>query len=335
MLTKLPNEETVLESLDPAPASWRVLLGNLDRGSRWLTMTGFLMLLDMFLCIAGLIADPSIVSGAPTWLKPLKFAISTCLFSFTLAFLIGRLKRTRRFAAPIGSFMAIALVLEIVLIDLQAARHTASHFNNETAFDISVYGFMGIGIAVVLLGSILILIATSTERFEDRSLGWALRLGMALALAGMATGALMTLPSKQQLADMKSGKPIPRVGAHTVGAPDGGPGMPVTQWSVDHGDLRIAHFVGLHAAQLLLLGWWLAFRSGWPSQRRLRLIWAIAFSTAGIFAIVLTQALRGQPFLEPDLSILQSWLIWLALTTALLIWAIRQTDDLKSNRRMQ
>jgi hypothetical protein len=322
----IPMEQKTRVPKPGIAAALRALLLEMNQGSPWLTVTGLIMLADIALSIAGLIADPTLVTGAPAWLKPLKFGLSTCLFSFTVAFFISRLNKTRRLAAAAGRVMAAALVLEILLIDFQAARHTTSHFNQTSQFNSAIYGFMGLGIAAVLLTTLFLLVLTLIERFSDLSLGHTIRLSLALALAGMSTGILMTLPTPQQLADANAGRGLPAVGAHTVGARDGGPGLPITGWSADHGDLRIAHFVGLHAMQALLLGWWLTTgRRAWSQSRQLRLVWSIAIITSGVFATVLSQALRGLPILRPDEPIVTSWCACLLGTVLLSIWTALPT----------
>src|SRR5437868_2981094 len=72
-------------------------------------------------------------------------------------------------------------------------------------------------------------------------------------IAGALTGPLMTRPTVAQLANARAGGRMTIVGAHTVGAPDGGAGVPLTGWSRAHGDVRVPHFVGLHAIQALAI----------------------------------------------------------------------------------
>ena len=76
---------------------------------------------------------------------------------------------------------------------------------------------------------------------------------MTLTIVGALTGPLMTRPTAAQLADARAGARMTISGAHSVGGPDGGPGVPVTGWSREHGDLRVPHFIGLHAIQVLAL----------------------------------------------------------------------------------
>jgi len=111
---------------------------------------------------------------------------------------------------------------------------------------------------------------------------------------------------------------MPVVGAHTVGAPDGGPGLPGTGWSVDHGDLRVPHFVGLHAFQALpLLA--LALPGAWSVGRRTRLTLVAAGSYAVLFGILLWQALRGESVVAPGEVTLVALAVW-ALSTATGAW---------------
>ena len=307
------------------PNTLRTLFADCYAGSSWLTGTGIFMLVDTAVSLAGLVLDRTTVMGDPTWLKPLKFGVSVALFSFTVAFMIGQITRFRRFASLLGAIMAVALVLEIVLIDMQAARHTSSHFNIAQKFDELVFTTMGIGISLVLASTAGLFLITCLIRLQDRGLAWAIRLSLALALAGMSTGVLMTLPTPEQKAQLQAGGGFPRSGAHTVGAPDGSRALPLTGWSADHGDLRIAHFVGLHAMQPLLFAWALTRRrKQWSTARQAILIFGTGLSIAAVYAIVLRQALQGQPFLHPDVPILASWTIWALATVSLLTWAFNQ-----------
>jgi hypothetical protein len=291
-------------------------------GSRWLTVTGFVMFLDIAISLAGLALDPTVIGGAPAWMKPLKFGVSTSMFCLTVAWMVGHFGRTHRLGTFLGACLATALTVEIVLIDLQAARHTTSHFNYASPFDARVFAAMGLGIVVVLLSTVLLLGASFAERFSDPGLGWAIRLGLVLALVGMGVGPLMTMPTPEQLAAQRvTHARMAHMGAHTVGAPDGGPGMPVTGWSADHGDLRIAHFIGLHAMQALLLVWWLAERNRIGAGAT-RPVVAAALSVAGIFAVVLWQALRGLPLFRPDSAVGAGYAAWAIATLLLGVWAM-------------
>ena len=117
-------------------------------------------------------------------------------------------------------------------------------------------------------------------------------------------------------------------GAHTVGAPDGGPGVPVTGWSREHGDLRVAHFLGLHALQILpLLAFALAWR-GWQEARRVRVTLAAAASYTGLFSVLMWQAFRGQSITRPDELTITLLAMWVLLTVAALWMAFHRTNSI-------
>ena len=120
---------------------------------------------------------------------------------------------------------------------------------------------MGVAINVLMGTNVVVAVLLLTQRFASPAFGWSLRWGVAITVLGMAQAILMTLPTAQQLAGWEAGAPVTLVGAHSVGAPDGlgangageAAGMPVTGWRTDAGDLRVGHFVGLHALQVLPL----------------------------------------------------------------------------------
>jgi hypothetical protein len=297
-----------------AGARLRALAGRARRGTRALVAKppeGTRPLVVLAAASLGLLAaslvlmlvDGRQVLGASTWLKPAKFAASVAITAGTLAALLHFMtpvtRRMRRAAAVIAWLTG----LELVLISLQAARGVASHFNAATTFDFVVFQVMGGSIVIVWLAIGYLGWRAFRTRFADRAFGWGIRLGFVTMMVGAGLGGLMPRPTATQLAELRAGHPTPAVGAHAVGVADGGPGLPITRWSTEGGDLRIPHFIGMHGLQLLpLLGLAVA-------RRRRRqgtggdgagLVIVAGAGYLGLVGVTLLQALRGQPLLRPD-----------------------------------
>jgi hypothetical protein len=281
-----------------------------------LTVTALSMLLALAAFGLGLWLDPRLVLGAPVWLKPAKFAASIAIYCLTLVWVFSQLPAHVRTRQVVGWTTAVAMLVEMVIIGGQAARGTTSHFNVSTPLNAVLWAIMGSAIVLQTLSTIAVAVALFRERFADRALGWALRLGMVMTIAGAFIGGVMTRPTEAQLAEMRSGHPA-LSGAHTVGADDGGPGLVVTGWSREHGDVRAAHFMGLHALQVLPLLALALRRSRAARDRHVRLVFTAAGSYTGLIGIVLWQALRGQSLIAPDAATAAALLAWLGVTLAL------------------
>ena len=326
-----PNIHVSLFYMHVEPSShegiqWRRRLHDSFAAAPALTVYGFLMAADLAFTGLSLLVDHRVITGAPAWLKPFKFALSTMIAAWSFAVCIAAVRRWPRTVRALDWLLAAALGIEILLIDLQAARGTTSHFNFATAFDAWVFAVMGVSIAVVWLSMLLLTIALFLQPFAGSAWGWSLRLGMMLALIGTGSGFLMTVPTPQQLAAARESGRLPIGGAHTVGAPDGGRGLPVTNWSADHGDLRIAHFVGMHGLQLLpFLAWWSGRRERkWGEPQRVRLVFASFVSYLTLFTLLLWQAFRGQSIAAPDASSVTAYTVWLLLSVAAFVWIERK-----------
>lgn len=265
---------------------------------------------------AGILLDPRIITGVPAWIKPAKFAISTAIFALTIAWLFRYLTIWPRFMRTTGWVLAAVLVIEVASVDLQAARGITSHFNTATALDGAVFTVMGVAILILWLASVAILIALFRQRFQNATWGWLLRLGMLTTVLGSAGGGLMLRMTAEQAETLRAGHALPAVGGHTVGALDGGPGLPVLGWSTEHGDLRIPHFFGLHGLQMIPLIGWLAMRGRRVKARRaeVRLAFVIAASYISLVGILCWQALRGQAVVHPDAATLAAIIVWVGVT---------------------
>ncbi|MBI4939833.1 MAG: hypothetical protein HY830_03690 [Actinobacteria bacterium] len=241
------------------------------------------------------------VTGLNQWDKPLKFALSTLVYAVSWSWLIGQLDRGRRAGRLAGTVITVALFVELALITWAAATGTTSHFNVSTPLNTAVWSVMAVSITVLWGANLVAAVMLFRTRIEDRARAVAIRWGAALSLVGLALGYLMTSPTAQQLSDFEG-----IAGAHTVGTADGGPGLPVLGWSTVAGDLRIPHFVGMHALQLVPLALVVlelaARRVAALRDVRVRvdLVRTVAAGYAGLVALVTWQALRGQSIVRPD-----------------------------------
>ncbi|MFJ5710577.1 hypothetical protein [Streptomyces sp. NPDC093105] len=254
----------------------------------------------------GILLDDRTLVGAPIWTKPFKFAVSFVAYSLSLAWMLSLLPRAKRAGWWAGTVVTVTSALEMALITLQVVRGRQSHFNQETAFDAAVFQAMGVTVVILWLAALTIAVLLLRTRLLDPATAWAVRLSSLIALAGAAVGFLMVQPTPAQ----RAATDPPIVGAHSVGVPDGGPSLPVTGWAATGGDLRIAHFFGMHALQLLplLLLVLTALAPRLPRLAdpgiRLRLVLTASAAYTAAFVLLTWQALRGQPLLHPDTTTL-------------------------------
>lgn len=246
------------------------------------------------------LVDDREVLNTNVWIKPLKFALSTFFYAIALAWLIRPATRLRRLAAAAGWIIVAGLLAELVIIFGFAAVAETSHYNISTPLHTALWGVMAISIVVVWVMTLLIGIVLFRNPNGDAARKLAVRAGVALAIVGMGLAFLMTSPTAQQLASFEG-----IAGAHAVGVDDGGPGIPFFGWSTEGGDLRIPHFVGMHALQFFPL---LALALEWAGRRwdllaasavRLRLMWIAVVVFALSIAVLTWQALSAQSIVAP------------------------------------
>lgn len=303
-------------STSPSPRSVRALWNRAWSLSPALAAATVVMALGAVLTTLGLVLDSRQLVGEPLWLKPTKFYLSLTAYNATVLYFFSFLSERRRLVRRSGHILAAAGAIEMVAITLQAARGVRSHFNVATPFDAALFGMMGIAITVLWVTMIVLALALLRARLAEGPLAAALRTGFIAAVLGMGLGYFMTSPNPAQLEAMRAGQRVAESGSHTFGVPDGGPGLPLTGWSTVAGDMRPAHFLGLHAMQVLpLLAALLARRRNLSEAQRLAAVRATGVAYVGVTLVLAMQALRGLPVVRWDAVGL--WALALVLMAAL------------------
>jgi len=256
----------------------------------------------------GLLVDSREILNESVWLKPFKFGLSFVLYGATLAWLISKLRKAKRFGWWTGTVFAITGVIDVGFIAVQAARGTFSHFNaNTDAFNQVGQRIFSSGVIGLFGASLVVAVMLLFQRVGDAPLNRAIRVGIALAVAGMGLAFYLVGANGARTRTTDAyGNPVTLAGSHGIGVEAGGAGLPLTHWSTVGGDLRVPHFIGLHAihallAVVLLLSI-LAARVVRlrPERVRARLVGAAVIGYTGLMVATSVQAFRGQSVVHPD-----------------------------------
>jgi hypothetical protein len=260
-----------------AKAIWEAVQGN--SGLAWGVWWNAALLA---LSLAAMPFDQRKIMGLNPWVKPVKFDVSVIVFLVTIAIILSALpKEWATTKLWVGWGMGVAMIVEDTIIALQSARGLRSHMNFDTPLDSALFATMGLFIVLnTLLAAWLLFAWSRTNAGLPPAVVWGIRLGLVMLLAGSIEGVR-----------------IVGNGGHTVGAADGGAGLPFVNWSTQHGDLRIAHFFALHALQIFpLAGMALAatkLRSGVQLSTLLGFVALYGWAVWWMFAA----AMRGMPLM--------------------------------------
>lgn len=262
-------------------------LNNLRNDQKLLVLTAITFTVLTAVLTILLAADSTQILGINRWIKPVKFSSSIAIYLFTLAIFLFFLPNFSKSKNVITYGSIFFMIGEIVLITMQSARGTTSHFNIATPFNRIVFAAMGI---MIVANTFLIIWLTVLYFRADLKLPnavvWGMRLGLIVFVLGSAQGGYITSQN-----------------AHSVGGLDGGAGLPFVNWSTIVGDLRVAHFLGLHAFQAIplfsLALVYLKKQFSFIKPTLLTVIFAALYFSA--FTFVFAQALLGKPFIKREI----------------------------------
>ena len=141
-----------------------------------LTLLGVVMVGTLLAALVGLVVDHQVITGAPAWLKPAKFAISVTIYCFTFVYLLQFVQGHRRLVAFVANATAVALLVEMVIIVGQVIRGTTSHFNYSTPLDAALFMTMAGFITLVWVMALILGVLLLRQRMADPVWAWSLRL---------------------------------------------------------------------------------------------------------------------------------------------------------------
>jgi hypothetical protein len=250
--------------------------------------------------VFGLILDDRILQYVPLWLKPFKFSISSLVFISSILYFLKYIPN-KKFILLTNKIVSYGLMIELIIIFFQAYRGKMSHFNNQTFEDFILFQIMAITIVCVWLGfGVYTWKLVKASEYGDELIFKGIQVGAIITFLTMPFAFTMPQPSKTQLREIIKNKSQIGlvVGSHTVEEKDPSQTYPLTGWAKTGGDLRIAHFLGLHAIQILPILAFLLNGLHFTISMQKWILRTTGFFYFILVVAVLVQALKGIPILR-------------------------------------
>ena len=208
---------------------------SLSWASKFLVSYGLIMLLALVFCYVWSLSDHRLIREVGVWVKPMKFMLSTALFALTTVWVL-KVAHSDLDQMPVYPWIVALLVLtslfEVVYISHQASQGSASHYNVSDPFHAFMFGVM----AVAAVGLTFSQAWLAWEIWNEQK-GSDLR----VETLGVIIGLTMTFVLSTISGFMLGGN-----------QPPSGQGIPIVGWHL-YKDIRPAHFLGVHAQQLIPL----------------------------------------------------------------------------------
>lgn len=276
------------------------LLKDIARAGRFRPTTSYLRfayVCGALLIVSGLfhgavfLVDRGPWEGPLSWRKPIVFGLSFGITLVTLTWIMTFLRPRKATGWIVLAIFSLASLGEVFLISMQKWRGVASHFNEETTFDESVFSMMGLLVALVGLMTVFVAIRSFFPIDAPASLAWAIRTGLVLMLASQAVGV-------QMIAE----------GGNTFGAA---------------GALKVPHALTLHAVQVLPALALVLSLSHSTERRRVEVVALGATGYACLIASTMAQTYDGRRPLDLGVVAGILALIGLGLLAASALIALR------------
>ena len=208
---------------------------SLSWASKFLVVYALIMLACLLLTYAWSLNDHRFIREVGIWVKPMKFMASTALFALTTVWVLNvahsSVDQTEVYGWIVALLVATSL-FEVVYISYQASQGSGSHYNVSDPFHAFMFGVMAIA-AVGLTASQAWL---AWEIWKEQKSA-----DIPVETLGVIIGLVLTFVLSTISGFMLGGN-----------QPPAGQGTPIVGWHL-YKDIRPAHFLGVHAQQLIPL----------------------------------------------------------------------------------